>query len=125
MIGLYFSGTGNSKYAVENFLKKYEPGTTAYSIENKQAVEAIKSNKEIVFGYPVQYSNIPKFLRDYVEKNAPLWTGKKIFVIATMGLFSGDGAGVLARLLKKHGADIIGGLHLNKKIYRQVKNRWE
>ena len=28
------------------------------------------------------------------------------------GIFSGDGAGVLARLLKKHGAKIIGGLHL-------------
>ena len=29
-----------------------------------------------------------------------------------MGLFSGDGAGILARLLTKHGAIIIGGLHL-------------
>lgn len=33
-------------------------------------------------------------------------------MIATMGLFSGDGAGVLARLLKKYGAKITGGLHL-------------
>lgn len=112
MIGLYFSGTGNSKYAVETFLREYEPGTTTYSIENKLAVEAIKSNKEIVFGYPVQYSSVPKFLYDFIEQNAALWNGKKIFIIATMGLFSGDGAGVLARLLKKHGADIIGGLHL-------------
>lgn len=29
-----------------------------------------------------------------------------------MGLFSGDGAGVSARLLKKYGAEIIGGLHI-------------
>lgn len=29
-----------------------------------------------------------------------------------MGLFSGDGAGILAPLLKKNGAVIIGGLHL-------------
>lgn len=29
-----------------------------------------------------------------------------------MGLFSGDGSGVLARLLQKYGAEIIGGLHL-------------
>jgi ferredoxin len=29
-----------------------------------------------------------------------------------MGLFSGDGAGILARLLKKYGARIIGGIHL-------------
>ena len=41
-----------------------------------------------------------------------IWKGKKVFIIATMGLFSGDGAGILARLLTKHGAIIIGGLHL-------------
>ncbi|MCI8537716.1 MAG: hypothetical protein HFF18_03515 [Oscillospiraceae bacterium] len=29
-----------------------------------------------------------------------------------MGLFSGDGAGILARLLARHGAVITGGLHL-------------
>ena len=29
-----------------------------------------------------------------------------------MGLFSGDGAGILARLLKSFGAKILGGLHL-------------
>lgn len=29
-----------------------------------------------------------------------------------MGIFSGDGAGILARLLKKYGAVITGGLHL-------------
>ncbi len=29
-----------------------------------------------------------------------------------MGLFSGDGAGILARLLKYYGAVIVGGLHL-------------
>ena len=34
------------------------------------------------------------------------------FIIATMGLFSGDGAGMLARLLKNYGAIIVGGLHL-------------
>lgn len=29
-----------------------------------------------------------------------------------MGLFSGDGAGILGRLLQKYGAEILGGLHL-------------
>ena len=110
-IGLYFSGTGNSKYAVEAFLKEYEPGAKAYSIE-EQVAEVIRQHDIVVFGYPVQYSNLPKFLYDFVEQHAELWGGKKIFIIATMGLFSGDGAGVLARLLKKHGAEMIGGLHL-------------
>lgn len=112
MVGLYFSGTGNSKYAVETFLREYEPGAKAYSIEEKDAMEEIKRQEEIVFGYPVQYSSLPKFLYDFVQQNAELWSGKKFFIIATMGLFCGDGAGVLARLLKMHGGVIIGGLHL-------------
>ena len=41
-----------------------------------------------------------------------IWRGKRIFIIATMGLFSGDGAGILARLLKSYGAIIVGGLHI-------------
>jgi len=112
MIGLYFSGTGNSRYAVETFLREYEPGSTAYSIDSKLDMETIKNNQEIVFSYPVQYSSVPKVVYDFIEHNAALWHEKKIFIIATMGLFSGDGAGVLARQLKKHGAEIIGGLHL-------------
>jgi len=54
-----------------------------------------------VISYPVQFSNIPKILQEYIVENQQLWKGKKIFIIATMGIFSGDGAGILARLLKK------------------------
>ena len=51
-------------------------------------------------------------LKDFVDDNKDLWSGKNIFVIATMGLFSGDGAGILARRLRQYGAQIQGGLHL-------------
>ncbi len=112
MLGVYFSGTGNSRYAVELFLKKYGVCAEACSINDKNIVRYIKANDELVFGYSVQFSNIPKMLRDFIDQNKHLWNGKKIFVIATMGLFSGDGAGILARRLRKHGAQITGGLHL-------------
>lgn len=112
MIGIYFSGTGNSKYCIEKFLKEYNTETRAISIENKDVIQQIQKHKEIIFSYPVQYSNIPKILKDFIINNHDLWKDKKIFVIATMGLFSGDGAGILARLLEKNGANIIGGLHL-------------
>lgn len=65
-----------------------------------------------MFAYPVYYSNIPKIVRVFIEDNRTLWQGKRVFIIATMGLFSGDGAGVSARLFKKYGANISGGLHL-------------
>ena len=112
MIGIYFSGTGNSKYCIHKFLEVYNNNSPAFSIEQDEAAALIKDNDEIVISYPVQFSNIPKILYDYIVTNQQLWKGKKIFIIATMGLFSGDGAGILARLLKKYGAIITGGLHL-------------
>ena len=112
MIGIYFSGTGNSKYCISKFLEEYNNNRLVFSIEQDETISHIKNNQEIVISYPVQFSNIPKILYDYIVTNQQIWKEKKIFIIATMGLFSGDGAGILARLLQKYGAVIIGGLHL-------------
>ncbi|MBQ2295240.1 MAG: NAD(P)H-dependent oxidoreductase, partial [Spirochaetales bacterium] len=113
MIGIYFSGTGNSRYAAEYFINlATTEKSNVFSIEDEKVIEKIKSSELLIFSYPVQFSSIPKFLQDFIIKNKKLWNGKKIFIIATMGLFSGDGSGILGRLLKKYGAKIIGGLHL-------------
>ncbi len=112
MTGIYFSGTGNTKFCVGRFLKTLGADHEAYPIEDKTAVSALGEDSDIVFAYPIYYSNIPKIVRDFIDDNAALWHGKNVFVIATMGAFSGDGAGVSARLLKKYGANITGGLHI-------------
>lgn len=111
MLGIYFSGTGNTKYCLERFLDYYD-GSQPVSIESPNAIEAIRKSQNIVFGYPIYYSNIPKIVRDYIYQNRVDFKNKRIFIICTMGLFSGDGAGCSARLLKKCGANIVGGLHL-------------
>ena len=112
MIGVYFSGTGNSRYAAELFCREYDKDAIAYTIEDDDVLKAVNSADVIVFSYPVQFSTVPKIMRDFVTNNKELWRNKKIFVIATMGLFSGDGAGMLGRLLESYGAEVIGGLHL-------------
>ena len=112
MVGLYFSGTGNSKYAAELFCKEYDKESGAYSIEDADALSAVKDANLIIIAYPVQYSTVPKIMRDYITDHSELWNNKKVFIIATMGLFSGDGAGILGRLLESCGAEVIGGLHL-------------
>lgn len=66
MIGIYFSGTGNSRHAVEVFMKKYDGSEKTYSIEDVNITEYIKGSRELVFAYPVQYSNIPKIGRAHV-----------------------------------------------------------
>lgn len=112
MIGLYFSGTGNSKWAAQRLLQECGFAGESCAIEEEQAAEMLAAHEEVLFAYPVQYSALPKLVSDFVQTHAALWQGKRVFVIATMALFSGDGAGVLARELKKHGAIITGGLHL-------------
>ena len=112
MTGIYFSGTGNSRYAAERFCREFDMDTPVISIEDEAVVPAIKDSDMLVIAYPVQYSTVPKILRDFINDNKEIWKGKKVFIIATMGLFSGDGAGILGRLLQNFGAEITGGLHL-------------
>lgn len=112
MTGIYFSGTGNTKYCLSRFLSNMGTEHSMYAMEGDDTVPALADAGEIVFAYPVYYSNLPKIVRDFIENNRTLWRGKNIYIIATMGLFSGDGAGVAARLLKKYGANIVGGLHV-------------
>lgn len=83
-----------------------------FSIEDEELLREIQQHEEVVFAYSVLYSNLPKIVRDFVINHPEIWKEKRIFVIATMGLFSGDGADMLARLLEKYGAHIVGGLHL-------------
>lgn len=112
MIFLYFSGTGNTRFCVEYFAKMIGEPQNIYSIEQQEALEAARTEEELVFGYPVYYSNLPKIVSDFINSNAELWKNKRIIIMCTMGLFSGDGAGVAARLLKRYGAFVAGGLHL-------------
>lgn len=112
MIGVYFSGTGNTKHCVERLVKGINENAPVYALEDKDALNAVRNSQTVIFGYPVQYSNLPKIVRDHIVNNAQIFEGKNIFIVATMGLFSGDGAGLCARLFKKYGATVLGGLHI-------------
>lgn len=112
MIGVYFSGTGNTKYCLKKFISFFDSNAEITSIEDIHILDKIAEHKDIILAYPIYYSNLPKIVQDFIEKNPTIWKGKNVFIIATMGLFSGDGTGVSARLFKKHGANILGGLHL-------------
>ena len=112
MIGVYLSGTGNTKHCIEKFISLIDPSADTISIEDKDVVSRIRENEEIVLAYPTQFSNIPFMVRDFINKNADIWSGKRVICMTTMALFSGDGTGCCARVLKKHGAKIIGGMQI-------------
>ena len=110
MIGIYLSGTGNTKHCLEKLLSIIDKEAKMIPIENKDAVDEIQANEEVILAYPTQFSNVPFMVRDFINKNAEIWQGKKVFCMTTMGAFSGDGTGCAARVLRKYGAVITGGL---------------
>ena len=103
---IYFSGNGNTKHCMELLSSALGNGTLE-SIENENAIQLISNSEEFILAYPIHFSNIPFIIKEFIQKNSSLFAGKNIFLIATMGAFSGDGTGCGARLLKKCGAKIV------------------
>lgn len=112
MIGVYLSGTGNTKHCIQKLVHLLDENAQAIPIEEKEAVRMLSQHDFIVLAYPVQFSNMPVMVRDFIKDHSELWKDKRVLCVATMGLFSGDGAGCSARLLKRYGAEIVGGLHI-------------
>ena len=73
----------------------------AVPMEQKDAVHLSSQHDFIVFAYPVQFSNVPVMVKDFIKSQPDLWKGKKILCVATMGLFSGDGAGCSKSMVQK------------------------
>lgn len=113
MLGIYLSGTGNTRHCIEKLVGLLDKTARTIPLEQENVVKEIEQNDTIILGYPTQYSNAPFMVRDFIKANSQLWKGKNILCVATMGAFSGDGAGCTARLLKKYGAVILGGLHIH------------
>ncbi|MCI8524711.1 MAG: 4Fe-4S binding protein [Oscillospiraceae bacterium] len=112
MVAIYFSGTGNTRHCAEALLRALDSTAEAVPMEDPAAEELLAAHACILLAYPVQFSNAPALVRDFIRRHAALWPGKRVLCLATMGLFSGDGAGCAARLLRRYGAEILGGLHL-------------
>ena len=111
MNAIYLSGSGNTKHIVTLLLNELGNAGICAPIESDDVKKALEGD-EIIIAYPTMFSNIPYLVRDFINSNEAVWKGKKIFLITTMGLFAGDGTGCAARLLKKYGAEIKGGLQI-------------
>lgn len=99
MIGIYLSGTGNTKHCVEKLVNLLDAAAECIPLEAPHITGTLEKQSTIILGYPTQFSNAPFMVRDFIRKNRCLWNGKSVFCLNTMGLFSGDGTGCVARLL--------------------------
>lgn len=72
MLGIYFSGTGDSKYAAELFCNECDKTAEVFSIEDEAVVDAVKENDVLVFAYLVQYSTVHKILCNFISNHKEL-----------------------------------------------------
>lgn len=77
MVGVYFSGTGNTGYCIEKFVHGLDTDADCISIEHPSAVQAMIQSDFIVLAYPVYFSNLPKIMRGFLENNRIVFSGKK------------------------------------------------
>ena len=73
MIGIYFSGTGNTKYCLEKFVALYDRNIKITPLEDRDTIEKVTYHKDIIFAYPIYYSNLPKIVRDFICENSDIW----------------------------------------------------
>ncbi|MGL4452306.1 MAG: EFR1 family ferrodoxin [Sarcina sp.] len=112
MVVLYFSGTGNTKYVARNFANKME--CKSYSIEiDTDFEQLISRNDTITFCYPIYGSCVPKIMAKFVQRYKQLLDSKKIIILITQMMFSGDGARVFTDLLEGIKYDVIYAEHFN------------
>ena len=90
VLTLFFSATGNSEYVARLF--SGQMGAECLSIEDDADFSAaIRGNETIAFCYPIFASRVPRIMREFVARHMGEISGKKIVVLVTQGLFSGDG----------------------------------
>jgi flavodoxin len=60
MVGIYFSGTGNTKHCVDIFMERYGGQGGAVSVERPETADAVRKSDGIVFAYPIYFSSLPR-----------------------------------------------------------------
>jgi|LGOV01.1.fsa_nt_gb ferredoxin len=113
---LYFSGVGNTKYVVNKFSSLYSQNDyKMLSIENKAAdfKNEIINAKIIIIAYPIHDGFMPFIMSDFLQEYSEYFYNKDIIVIVTQMLFSGDGAALAYRILKKRNINLLASLHIN------------
>ena len=111
MLTLYFSGTGNTKYAAELFSQK--TGAECFSIEaDIDFASVIQEHDTIAFCYPIYCSRVPQIMRVFAHNHMAYLVGKKIIILVTQQAFSGDGARVFTDMFWDSSIDVIYAEHI-------------
>ncbi len=127
---LQFSGTGNTWYVarcLQEIFREMGVACDLYSIESLEDADACMESADVVgLGYPIYGSDFPEPVMDLLD-GISSHVGKRAFVYCTQMMFSGDGAAMGARRLRRKGFIVRQLMHVhmpnNITDYRIV--RWK
>jgi ferredoxin/flavodoxin len=112
MLAIYFSATGNTKLIAELFSRDMD--ARCFSIEEDVDFAAeIKSHDTIAFCYPIYGSRVPRIMREFVAKFLNELSGKKVIILVTQMMFSGDGARVFTDMFWEDAIEVVYAEHFN------------
>ena len=129
MLTIYFSGTGNTEFVARLFAQKFQG--KCLSIEDEVDFFAeISAHDTIAFCYPIYGSRVPLIMREFAASHTEALLNKKIIILVTQLIFSGDGARVFTDLFPKGHFDVIYAEHFympnnvcNFALLRETSNK--
>lgn len=114
---LYFSGTGNTKYVLKQFIELYEEDNNYVlkSIEEKEVDYAslIKEAAVIILAFPIHEGILPHIMKEFLVTQKENFKNKDIISICSQLIFSGDGAALPIHVLKEVNVNLLHGIHVN------------
>lgn len=115
----YFSGTGNTQWAVNEFSNRIEQRNhdcTVYAVENKiEDLQSIIDEADYIgFAFPVYGADMPIIMREFFEKSIGKLAidHKKYFIMTTVGYVDAMGPFVVKKALTKYHFDMAGYISL-------------
>ena len=73
MIGIYLSGTGNTKYCVTKLVKLIDASADVVPLEDEFIIDKIKRNETVILGYPTQFFECTIHGKRFLSKCMPLY----------------------------------------------------
>ena len=65
---------------------RYDKAAKVFSIEDDNVIKAVENDEMLIFAYPVQYSTVPKIVRDFIIENKELWGEQENFCYRHNGI---------------------------------------
>lgn len=95
LLALYFSGTGNTEYAVNKMCEHFLIGGVhckALSIENIENLDGEFDEADtILIAHPIYGSCMPAIMKEFLIANSRYFHNKNVITLVTQESFSGDG----------------------------------